>query len=792
MKTPLLARRWPLLAAAPLFLTLAAAQTAPAPSAPVPAAPGNGDDVLKMDQFVVSSTAATGYRANSSLTATGIGTPIGDTPMPLTVITNEMIQDTNSLLIIDALRYVPGVITTDTNESAPSIRGISGSYSLRNGVFRRQNLTTWNVDDVEVIQGISSIFYGNIRPGGMINYNTIKPVLGQTWVDTDLSGGSYNYRRGEADFNVAAGSDAAVRVVLGSLDTNSFRIDNQTNESFVSAAFLWRPTPQQQLTIEADDEETHRTNAWSDYIFPLTNSQYWGNPAAIASGQSVSTWMAANHPGQPVYNEFAPFAPAPNDPYGRVTPMLSNTYQHTSDKPVDVTYVNQLTDQLVFNTILNYAWEDNEGTNAGYSGDPLANDSFTGVNASRFVNVRDSYNANFRLTYHFDVAGTSNTLMAGDDNQYVYQRYPQNAILSPGVANSAFTVTSNNEVSTPTYTWFPTALGVAGSAGNADQLIQNTPASAQFNAEKETLQIFRGPYFVEQLAALENKLHFIAGVRDIDFLQRLTWPHRPDLEKYAVPNATAKKWTPQVGAIYEVLPGFSLYATYATAVQPQTQVDASGLPVQPITFKGWDAGTKVNFLGGALTGDVDLYHIFETNTAISNPAANIAAGLPSNATYGYYTYGNAAQINGLQADLDYNISNNYQVKVGINEFYEAANVAPQATASAIGTPLAYVPATTYSLWNRYEFTEGVLKGFVIGGGALHNSEASYGGNFNDSLVNVPGWTIFNALASYRLTVFGKHSALILNVNNLGNKIYRDSNVSFGDPRTFVVSLRTRW
>ena len=201
---------------------------------------------------------------------------------------------------------------------------------------------------MEVIQGPSSIFYSNIRPGGVINYNTIKPVLGQDLVTIDADAGSNEYRRGEVGIN--AGNDQfAVRVDLGSLSTNSFRIGYNETQSFLSFAATWKITPTQQITLEADTESVHRVDGWTAYATPVTNTAYWENPAAIASDQSVSTWMAANRPGQPVYNEFAPFAPSPGDPYGRVTPVMQSNYQSGLEPgPVDLSYVAKITDNLVF------------------------------------------------------------------------------------------------------------------------------------------------------------------------------------------------------------------------------------------------------------------------------------------------------------------------------------------------------------------------------------------------------------------------------------------------------------
>jgi outer membrane receptor protein involved in Fe transport len=679
---------------------------------------------------------------------------------------------------------VPGVTTQPTNESQPFVRGFQGTYSLRNGVFRRQNLTTWNVDNVEVIQGPSSIFYSNIRPGGVINYNTIKPVLGQNFADITVSGGSYNDRSSEFAYN--AGNDKfAVRVDAGTSNTNSFRLSNNEAQSFLSFAATWQITPNQSVTLEAATESVHRVNGWSAYAGPATNSRYWQNPVAIASGQSVTTWMAANYPGMPAYDMYAPFYPSPGDPYGRVTPIMSQ-YQSGMDKPVDLTYTAKITDNLVFNTIINYAWEDNEGINPVLP-DILANGTFTGVKAQRFVNVRDSYNVNARLTYRFNLAGVNNTLMAGDDNQWVIQRYPQVAQLNfPSNPANPITVGADN-TNSPTYTYNPLTMGAAN--GYALVASGNT-----YNALRDTLQDFAGAYIVDQAVLLNKSLYLVAGDRYTNFRQHIWWPGRGDLEAHVSPDALYKKWTPQYGGLYKIAGGpVSLFYTHSQSLIPQTQIDATGATVTPIVATGWDAGAKFELLSGALTGTVDYYSIFETNTAISDSASNLSHGLPSNATYGYYFYGNAQQVKGLQVDLSYNVSKENQLVVGFNHFYEFDYIAPNSNPLIIGLPIAPLPETNYNVWDRHQFASGPLKGLILGGGFHYNARTIVGGgNFNYSQFYTPSFTVYDAMIGYPFKAFGHTIKAQFLVKNLSNLIYRDAGGSFGNPRTFILSASTRF
>lgn len=754
--------------------TLAIATAAVAQEAPTNATLKPKDEVLTLSDFVVTGSKTTGYRATNSISATGVGADIGDTPNFISVVTKDLIADTRSDLINDTLRFVPGVVTAPTNESQPSIRGFTGTYSLRNGVFRRQNLTTWNVDRVEVIQGPSSIFYSNIRPGGVINYITTKPVLGENFADVTVTGGTDNYFRTEGAFNVAMGDKLSLRVDVGDLSTDSYRRQFKETQTFFSFSALWQITPNQQFTVEFGDEETWRRNSWSEYVAPLTNSRYWRNPAAIASGLSLSAWMTVNYPGLPRYDEFAPFSPRSDDPYGRISPVLTDTYQHGTDRPLDVTYVTKITDQLAFSVIGNYAYEDNEGINPVWSGDMFADGTFHSFTAQRFVNVRDSFNVNSRLTYRFDVAKIKNTVMLGNDNQWVTQRYPQ--------------VNGGSNQSGPTFTYNPTTMGAADGA----LLVANSPLP--FNSSRKTLQYFQGTYLVDQVSLLNDALFGVIGIRYTDFLQHVSYSGNASATlPTPPPDAIAKKYTPQYGLLYKMGHGVSVFGSYSESIQPQTQIDASGKTVQPIQGKGFDVGSKLDLLQGAFTGTIDYFEIQQTNTALSDNVQNAAHGLPTNATFGYYTYGNAQEVRGVQIDLSYNLTREIQLVAGVNHFFEADNIAPQSTANMIGVPIAYQPKDMYTLWARYQSSSGSLKGLILGGGFHYNSAAPVGGTFDQAQLLVPGFTVFDALVGYNTKLFNRPMEVRLNIKNLGDKIYRDGAGGFyNNPRSVFISASTRF
>src|SRR5688572_28325601 len=189
------------------------AQPNPAPAA---APSGQSDELIKLSEFNVSADRASGYRAQSAITATGFGARILDVPVTMNVLTGEFVQDIGGSLQSEVLRYVPGVITNPNYESYINIRGFAGLQLYRNGQYLRQLYSSCGMDRIEVIKGSSSIFFGLVRPGGVVNYITRKPAFDSRGGDARITYGSWDFKKAEVNYNYG-GKMLAARVGAGAI-----------------------------------------------------------------------------------------------------------------------------------------------------------------------------------------------------------------------------------------------------------------------------------------------------------------------------------------------------------------------------------------------------------------------------------------------------------------------------------------------------------------------------------------------------------------------------------------------
>jgi vitamin B12 transporter len=135
-----------------------------------PATPPKKQEAQKLNPVVV--------------TATRIEQPIADIGTTITVVENPQIQEQKIDRVGDVLRQVPGVQVTQSGSpgsvTGVSIRGATSAQTLilvdgvevnagATGSFGIANLTTDNLDRVEILRGAGGSLYGSQAIGGVVN-----------------------------------------------------------------------------------------------------------------------------------------------------------------------------------------------------------------------------------------------------------------------------------------------------------------------------------------------------------------------------------------------------------------------------------------------------------------------------------------------------------------------------------------------------------------------------------------------------------------------------------------------
>lgn len=174
------------------------------------------------------------------VTATRTGTPLSQVASSVTVITAEEIEAKQQPLVVDLLRSVPGITVSRSGGTGGVVsifmRGTDNKHTLIlvNGIELNDpsavgaaanltNMTTDNIERIEVVRGAQSVLYGSDAIGGVINIIT-KKGTGKPTGYVSVEGGSYNTWQEQA--GISAGSDSS---------HFSLAISNSSSDGFSAA-----------------------------------------------------------------------------------------------------------------------------------------------------------------------------------------------------------------------------------------------------------------------------------------------------------------------------------------------------------------------------------------------------------------------------------------------------------------------------------------------------------------------------------------------------------------------------
>ncbi|NTI52558.1 TonB-dependent siderophore receptor [Agrobacterium rhizogenes] len=207
-----------------------------------------------------------GYIAQNALTGTKTGTPLIETPQSVSVVTRKQMEDQNSKTVSEALRYTPGVAaeTRTGRYDYPNIRGfgtpggseanwvglMDGLRMPRGIYYIAPSIDPYMLERVEVLKGPSSILYGAVNPGGVVNLWSKRPTE-EPLHEVDLQYGTFNRKQIGFDFSGPVNNDNTVlyRLTGVARDADS-QVDFAKDQRLsISPAVTWQPDGDTKLTI---------------------------------------------------------------------------------------------------------------------------------------------------------------------------------------------------------------------------------------------------------------------------------------------------------------------------------------------------------------------------------------------------------------------------------------------------------------------------------------------------------------------------------------------------------------
>lgn len=708
------------------------------------ASPPVDDHVVKLDAFTVT-TSLDRYAETNSSAGSKVPMEVRDMPYSIRVLNAAFLDDVRSSRLEDAFGYVTGLHKQGTNANAFTLRGFSAAGSNLQSVqvdglpgppSRFASPPTINVERMEVLKGPTSVLYGQANPGGLINIVTKSPQeVRRTTLSTFLS-----------TYSGQTSSFGDVSSYTVSLDT--------TGPIDAGKKWLYR------LVVSYEDQESFRDYYYQDnlYIHPSLTYRLSADTSVTLKFDHVREERQAND--------------------GLAVPFLNLAYL----PPINVSYTAP----------------NNLDTDYG--------DSITASFQTRLFD-RWTVRGTYRNTWHTDsrfsletaqgaiVSNATNYLLSTirpryrvQDNQKGYDFVDVNAfgVFTTGKVKHTvlFGWNGGNE-------WLRTnrlAFGPFTTPVNLYRSVPATPAvypaTATGQQDRQTNFWNYGVYVSDQIKIGER----------LDALLGWRWDKQDSYQKEITPTAvrgikpSESATMPTAGLVYHVTPTVSVYGNYSEGFKPQNpgNVDINNnpdFPAERSEQKEW--GVKVDTLDHRLIASFGLYDIMKKNVLT-------ATGTTSSTGNAIANLSGLQQSKGFELELAYLPKPYWQVQVGYT--YIDAKVITSTTASIVGARLDSTPHHSGSLWTRYNFPSGGLKGLGLGLGTIWvgSDREAVITNVATSRLTLPGYARTDVGLYYKY----KRYDLAVNVANVFDRAYLagafpggPDRINPGEPRKVTFSAR---
>lgn len=735
-----------------LVALTASAQTAP-PPVTAPAAAKN-TEAVQLDVFEVKSTKDYGYQAANSVTATGIGTAIIDVPVNINVLTADYIRDRGATELRQVVNHVSSVNSDIKDENTITVRGFEALVQT-DGSTTDRGFALDDAERVEVVKGPSSVFHGLVRPGGVINIVTAKPDLARWSGHAKATYGAYDFKKIYARVSGPLVRDRlALYASAARTDTDYYRDYTGKDETYYRLAATWRPFAK--LRVTASYEDVDREIRPQGFI---TTSHPAFQAADLAAMRDFDNRGLARPTGAPRVGETVRSWLNRTPGFGSREPAerifvqeeLFGSYRYNANGPDSLYYYLrqasradvhwEATDWLTVRGIVNHQKSEQlfrELNTFRVYGGQIFNEGFR----NQFF-FGESANAKLEGAARFRFAGTAHSVLAG----YEYRSNKSANIFGPA----------------PRLTWNPRTQPVRRASTELAGTVL-PPITGYGDTETDFL------YVSDQVALLENRLRFVLGARH-------AWHQTGKID-------TAKT-TPQVGALFRPVPAVSVFANSSQTFEPSGLIDASSRPVGPVTGKGSEVGVKVEAFDGRLSGALSTYRVKRSNIARRDFAREAELGILP-----LYILAGQEESSGTELDFTWTPLRNYQA-VFTYAYMGTARTVSSGDANQIGVRLHNMPRHMASLWNKYTFVRGPLKGLSLGGGVRRVTSFRVHPSWSVT-IEENGYTRVDALAAYSTTLGGKPLEFALNVENLFDEFYFDGAFEIGNPRSVFGSVTVRF
>ncbi len=630
-----------------------------------------------------------------SAAATRTAMQIQDIPQAITIVGQRIIKQQAVFDLATITKNMTGVNFTGNYSGAGSSQFFNArGFDLNNSQnYRWNGVMVWNwgnhyadnIEQVEFLKGPNSILFGDVAPGGVMNFVTKKP-LAQFMANVELKAGSWGLLRPAIDVSGPLNKSRSVRYRINTSyeKSDSFRDYVSTERKFIAPVVAWNITPKLSLQLEGvfktstatDDAGLVSPNGTINGLESLSPSLYLGEPSRNYKYKDQSY-------------------------FSTLTYEFNNTWRIKST--------------AFYNESINRPfglWFDQ----------PDANGNFDRRSYGYYQKAKNG-------TLAVDVYGSFYTNTIKHQVLFGYEYQSTNYRLTNAGELSLF---DQNNIYAPVY----------------NQTITAEPAERPYWPYVAGITR-SGVHFQDQVMLFQERLQILLGVRVgktkqgnryiQDELQSTAF------QGYTDDQISKNLVIPRIGLVYKPSPNYSIYTSYAQGYEinsPDIFAQNYLTYASPPSTRSnqLEFGVKTSLLNQKLGLTLSAFEIYKRN-----PYGYVYLD-PIHPNYDEYNvyYEGKHRSRGIELEVDGTIVNGFSLNGGL-AYTNAKVMADPAYPS--GNSLPNAPKFSGNLWANYE-VNGKLKGFNLGTGIFYKDKF-FSSIENDPKLLIPANYTWDATIGYK-------------------------------------------
>ncbi len=512
------------------------------------------------------------YNETYRSTATKTALEPEETPQGISVVEQDAIEEQGASSVEEALRYVPGIASELRGGGVKmvdtyTIRGFETNGSYYDGL--PLHYVGWNlmpqidtaaVQQIEVFKGPTSVLYGAMPPGGMVNIIAKSPQE-EASTSIGFASGSHNLLEGTVDTTGQIGDSNFYYRLVAKAKQKESQVDTADEERYMIAPSVdWQATDKTLVNFNLYYQNDPDMGIYT--TMPLH---------AVLTDSELGSTSPSTYSGDDNWSTFE-----------REVLMAGFKINHEINK--NWTFLQKV-----------------RGTNADFMQENTYLAAAANYDESTGTLIRNIYKTDEQiegialdnqLSGKFNTAGAEHNVLIGVDYQYVDSDIQY---LEYSTTDSAF------------YDF---------NILNADnELLDRDTLSSNYEQLRDISLSQTGVYLQDQLTW--DKLVVIAGLR-------IDWYEAEDEKvvgsEITISEAEDEELSYRLGTLYKFENGMSPFVSYATSFEPQVGINPRGGNYNPELSKQFEVGANYTNPNNKFAGNFSVFHITKEDALVANPS----------------------------------------------------------------------------------------------------------------------------------------------------------------------------